>query len=136
MSRRLDKPQQHELSAFVNALAETAGYETTAEWARDSGYSYPNLINLRNGKGAVDGFNLLRLIRSAAQRAGLATEDLALKAAASGDPDLVANVSARLDELAGLMAEALQLLRADNPQRRSREAPLRAREAARTQGNP
>lgn len=81
MARQLDERQQADLTAFVNALADRAGYTTTAEWSRDSGYPAPNLSNLRNGRGAIDGYNLLRLIRAAAARAETAAEDLATELA-------------------------------------------------------
>lgn len=116
MARSLDARQQEELTAFVNALAAAAGYETTAEWARESGYAYPNLTNLRNGKGAVDGYNLLRLIRAAAARSDLTTEQFALGLAQATAGDGSAESTARrLDELAGFVAEALELLRESRP---------------------
>lgn len=83
MARKLDKEQQADLTAFVNDLASHAGYETTAEWARDSGYPAPNLSNLRNARGAVDGYNLLRLIRAAAERSGADPVTLAEEQAAT-----------------------------------------------------
>lgn len=138
MARSLDERQQAELTAFVNAIAEAAGYETTAEWARDSGYAYPNLTNLRNGKGAVDGFNLLRLIRAAAARADLTTEQLALGLAqATAEDGSKESIGRRLDELSGLVQESLRLLheaqrlRDAAPQRRTggRQAPTKKRAA-------
>lgn len=113
MARALDAQQQGELSAFVNELAALAGYTTTAEWARDSGYPAPNLTNLRNGKGAVDGYNLLRLIRAAAQRAGEDPLRLAASAARpaarSADPSN-AELARRLEEVADLVTEGLARL--------------------------
>lgn len=112
MARDLDERQLADLSAFVNALAEAAGYATTAEWARESGYPAANLSNLRNGRKGVDGYNLLRLIRAAAARSDLTTEQLALGLARATAADASAeSVARRLDELAGLVAEALELLR-------------------------
>src|SRR4051794_27941851 len=112
MGRSLDDKQQQELTAFVNAIATAAGYETSAEWARDSGYAYPNLTKLRAGRGAVDGFNLLRLLRAAASRSDLTTDQLALGLARATAPDAEAeSVHARLDELTELVTEALELLR-------------------------
>lgn len=112
MARRLDKAQQEELTAFVNALAAAAGYEVTAEWSRESGYSYPNLTELRAGKGAVDGYNLLRLIRSAAARAGV--EPLALAVETAEASTLAGSrgwLVHRLDELAEGVADVLEILR-------------------------
>ena len=48
MARDLDPQQQADLTEFVNAIADLAGYTTTAEWARESGYPASNLSNLRN----------------------------------------------------------------------------------------
>jgi hypothetical protein len=110
MPRKLDQRQQADLSAFVNALFTEAGYTSTAEWARDSGYPAPNLSNLRNRKGAVDGYNLLRLIRAAAERAGQDPVDLAARLAA-GDHDVADRLRAveeGLTELAGEVRTALQ----------------------------
>lgn len=106
MARSLDRKQQRELSAFVNRLAEAAGYESTAEWARDSGYPAPNLSNLRNGKGAIDGYNLLRLITSAAARAKTNRRTLALAAAGTDG----ATIEDRLDSLEVLLRAALDRL--------------------------
>src|SRR5262245_21520742 len=77
MARPLDERQRDELAAFVNAIAEAAVYKSTAEWARDSGYDRAALSELRNAKGGVDGYNLLRLLRSAAARTSLTPEQLA-----------------------------------------------------------
>lgn len=131
MARPLDDRQQGELSAFVNALAEAAGYTTTAEWARDSGYPPPNLSNLRNGRGAIDGFNLLRLIRAAAARTEMTPDQLALglARATAGDAS-EESIGRRLDELAALVTEALSLLRDDPPAAR-RRAPATRRTPAR-----
>lgn len=117
MARPLDERQQAELTAFVNSLAELAGYTSHAEWARDAGYPAPNLTNLRNAKGAIDGYNLLRLIHAAARRAQLEPEVLALLAERVADQDDETSIQTRLDELAGLVAQALVLLRAQAQQR-------------------
>ena len=109
MARKLDERQQAELTSFVNTLAELGGYTNTAEWSRDSGYAYPNLTNLTNGKGAIDGFNLLRLIQAAARRATLPAEHLALVTArleAAGD-DQTREIVRRLNELEALVVEGL-----------------------------
>lgn len=122
MARQLDERQQAELTDFVNALAGAAGYATTAEWARDSGYPPPNLSNLRNGRGAIDGFNLLRLIRAAAARVDLTPEQLALgiaRATAEGDSE--ESIGRRLDELAGLVSRGLELLEAQQPRAEQRK---------------
>lgn len=112
MARSLDVRQQAELTAFVNALADAADYRTTADWARDSGYAYPNLTNLRNAKGAVDGYNLLRLIRAAAARTDLTTEQLALVLARATAADASeASIASRLEDLAAGVKEALELLK-------------------------
>lgn len=125
MARQLDERQQAELTAFVNALADAAGYATTAEWARDSGYPPPNLSNLRNGRGAIDGYNLLRLIRAAAARSDATPDQLALGLArATAEEQSEESTARRLDELASLVTEALTLLR-----QAQREAPRRARGA-------
>ena len=125
MARQLDERQQAELTAFVNALADAAGYATTAEWARESGYPPPNLSNLRNGRGAIDGYNLLRLVRAAAARSDLTPEQLALGLArATAEESSEESTARRLDELAGLVTEALSLLR-----EAQRAAPRRARGA-------
>lgn len=126
MARGLDDRQQAELTDFVNALYDSAGYKTTAEWARDSGYAYPNLTNLRNGRGAVDGYNLLRLIRAAADRAELGPAQLAVaieraQAAAAQGGD--ATTELRLEELSTLVAEALGLLRKLSAQQSPGEEP-------------
>jgi hypothetical protein len=124
MARSLDDRQQAELTAFVNAIAEAAGYETTAEWARDSGYAYPNLTNLRNGKGAVDGYNLFRLIRAAAARTDITVDQLALgiaQATAEGTSDYA--VDLRLAQLNTQVGEALELLRSG-----SRRGPIEVAE--------
>lgn len=125
MARPLDDRQQADLSAFVNALAEAAGYQTTAEWSRESGYPAPNLSNLRNGRGAVDGYNLLRLIRAAGARVEVDPVALALattQAAAADTADGL--VAQRLGELAKGVAEALILLRAiQQPGRGGRRKP-------------
>jgi hypothetical protein len=112
MARDLDPQQQADLTGFVNALAEIAGYTTTAEWARESGYPASNLSNLRNARGGVDGYNLLRLIRAAAARAEAPPEHLSASLArALGTAGADDSVADRLDELAGLVTEALELLR-------------------------
>lgn len=117
MARPLDAQQQRELTGFVNALYDAAGYSTTAEWARESDYPAPNLSNLRNGKVGIDGYNLLRLIRSAASRAGLSSEALAIGLVqAIGDGPALETIDGRLRELASLVTRALELLEAqDDP---------------------
>lgn len=118
MARPLDDRQQAELSDFVNALAELGGYTTTAEWARESGYPAPNLSELRNGVAGIDGYNLLRLTRAAAARVELEPEVLALLAErVSDEAEDQETIHQRLDELAGLVAQALVLLRAQAQQR-------------------
>lgn len=111
MSRRLGRPEQEELSGFVNALAAAAGYATTTEWARESGYSYPNLVDLRNGRSACDGFTLLRLIRAAAARMELEPSLLAAAAAeASAEADGEEWLRQRLNDISEGLARALELL--------------------------
>jgi hypothetical protein len=103
MARKLDARQQEELSSFVDALAEIGGFSSTAEWARESGYDRSALSDLRNRNGAIDGYNLLRLIRVAATRARLDPEHLALLAERVGveaDDAIDAAIIGRLDELA------------------------------------
>jgi hypothetical protein len=110
MARKLDDEQQADLTGFVNRLAESAGYKTTAEWSRDSGYPAPNLSNLRNGNGAVDGYNLLRLIRAAADKAGRDPLTLAVEQAedARTIADRLAEVEKGITELASLIRQGLQ----------------------------
>lgn len=84
MARKLDGRQLESLSAFVGELWDLAGYETTAEWARESGYPASNLSKLRNGRGAIDGFNLLRLIEAAADRSGMTRARVAAAASPGG----------------------------------------------------
>jgi hypothetical protein len=113
MARDLDHRQQAELTDFVNRLAQLGGYTTTAEWARQSGYPASNLSNLRNARGGVDGYNLLRLIRAAAERMEIQPEELAVTTARVQAEDAGDEmIASRLDELAGLVSEALELLRA------------------------
>lgn len=109
MARPLDDRQQADLSAFVNDLAQRANYTTTAEWARDSGYPASNLSNLRNGKGAVDGYNLLKLIRAAAARIEMPVDSLAVASSRSGAAEGWSNeeLALRLEEVAALVAEGL-----------------------------
>lgn len=111
MARPLDLRQQRELTAFVNALYEAAGYTTIAEWARDSDYPASNLSNLRNGKGGVDGYNLLRLIRSAASRTEFDPEQLAIGLAQATDYAASSeSIHHRLGVLEELVTQALELL--------------------------
>lgn len=110
MAENLDASQRAALSAFVNSIAQAAGYTTTAEWSRDSGYPAPNLSKLRGGKGAVSGYNLLRLIRAAAERGNLSAEQLAV-AAARGTDAVDPSIRDRLEDLAVAAAEALEILR-------------------------
>jgi hypothetical protein len=111
VARKLDQAQLRELSEFVAELKTLGGYTVSAEWARDSGYPAPNLSKLENAVGAIDGYNLLRLIRSSARRADLAPATAALiatpRSAERGgdDPELVVE----LEELADLL-ERLQRL--------------------------
>lgn len=132
MARDLDERQRAELTDFVNAIASAAGYTTTAEWARDSGYPASNLSNLRNGRGGVDGFNLLRLIRAAAARAeNMTAEQLALGVAQASADTTEESIARRLDELAGLMKEALDELRErPAPHEAQRQTPLKSRSQA------
>lgn len=106
MARKLDDEQQADLTAFVNRLAESAGYTTSAEWSRDSGYPAPNLSKLRNGVGAVDGYNLLRLIRAAASKAD--RDPLILAAEQVEDARTIAD---RLEEVERGMTELASLIR-------------------------
>lgn len=117
MARKLDEAQMAELQAFVDALVEAGGFASNAELARESGYDRSALSDLRNGHGAIDGYNLLRLIRAAAARAPeMTTEQLALGLARATAVDAEEEtVLARLDELSGLVAEALELLRQQRP---------------------
>jgi hypothetical protein len=114
MARKLDEQQQRLLTDFVNRLAAQAGYTTTAEWARESGYPASNLSNLRNGRGAVDGYNLVRLIRAAAARAAVEPPQLATDAAESPSvsggevADRLQGVEKGLTELATLMRQRLE----------------------------
>lgn len=115
MARQLDNQQQRELTNYVNRLFELAGYSSTAEWARESGYPPSNLSNLRNGVKAVDGYNLLRLIRAAAARIGTDPEDLALQAPArrpDGPGSQAAEFERRLEEVEGLVFEGFRRLEA------------------------
>lgn len=108
MARKLEEWQQQELTAFVNAIADAAGYKKTADWARDSGYPASNLSDLRNAKAGVDGFNLLRLIRAAADRSGQTAEDLA-QATADESPE---SIRLHLAKLTTLVTSALEQLEA------------------------
>lgn len=122
MARDLDRRQQADLTAFVNAVADAAGYTTTAEWARESGYPASNLSNLRNGRGGVDGYNLLRLIRAAGSRIQASPEQLALGIALGiAEVDDAESIARRLDEIAALVTEALEELRARPAQPAARQ---------------
>ena len=125
MARSLDARQQKELTDFVNALAERAGFETTAEWARASGYPAPNLSNLRRGKAAIDGYNLLRLIQAAAEQDGASPADVAVGVVRE-------STSEQIRELADLVKKALAMLEHAQTQgeQQKREAP-RARRRTR-----
>lgn len=110
MARKLDRSQIRELRDFVAELKALGGYRVSAEWARDSGYPAPNLSKLETGAGAIDGYNLLRLIKASAARADLtpavaAAQASGLAGRAEDDPEL----AAQLEELADLL-ERLQLL--------------------------
>jgi hypothetical protein len=107
MARQLDPAQQQELTDFVNELFGAAGYKKTADWARDSGYPAPNLSNLRNAKGGVDGYNLLRLIRAAAARTNSTPEVLALDLARVTVDGSPASIDGHLRELSDLVKQAL-----------------------------
>lgn len=106
MARKLEPWQQDELTAFVNALADAAGYKTTADWATDSGYPASNLSNLRNANMGVDGYNLLRLIRAAAARSGRTPVELA-QAIADESPE---SIRLHLAKLTALVTRTLELL--------------------------
>lgn len=131
MARQLDEHQKAELVSFVEAVFAAGNYETNAELARDSGYPASNISKLRNGRGAIDGFNLLRLIQAAARRTGTPAETIALAAAPASEavPRSVADLERRLEEVADLTArgfEALgvtpaQLLPAEDEQPRATE---------------
>jgi hypothetical protein len=86
----LDEVQLREFAAFLQTLYDLGGFPSDAEWARQSGVHAVNLSNARTGQGQLDGFNLLRLIRSAADRAALPPEQLAILTArleaAADDP--------------------------------------------------
>lgn len=118
MARKLEEWQQEELTAFVNALADAAGYKKTADWARDSGYPASNLSKLRHEKMAVDGYNLFRLIRAASARRGQTAEDLATELARELTDVTKEWLDGRLRELSDLVTEALVLLR-DEARRRT-----------------
>lgn len=107
MARQLDQRQLDELAAFANELFELAGYKTTAEWARESGYGYPNLVNLRNGKRAVDGYNLLRLMRAAAARVDRTATDLGVQTAANQAASLAA-IQRHLEQVGEMVVESLE----------------------------
>lgn len=70
-----------DLAAFVKALQENAGYERAADWARDANFPASNLSDVRNAKAGIEGVNLLRLIRAAADRIEEDALALALRAA-------------------------------------------------------
>lgn len=84
MARKLDGLQMRELQEFVAALKGLGGYTVSAEWSRDSGYPAPNLSKLENGVGAIDGYNLLRLIKAVVERIGETPAATAVKAASPG----------------------------------------------------
>lgn len=105
MARQLDPGEQDELTSFVNALYERAGYTRIAAWAADAGLPASNLSKLRNRRGGIDGYNLLKLINAAALRAGVPAVDLAVGASQR-------SVAQRLDELADGVAFAIDLLQA------------------------
>lgn len=164
MARDLDEHQRRELSDFVNQLAEAAGYTTTAEWARDAGYPAPNLGNLRNGKSAVDGYNLLRLMRAASRRIAAGGQGVdAVLITADGEPVVAIETKAarrsgastltsspdeapgRLEALAGVVAELaegqtrilhmLDELRGENARDAAPAAPPRAAPKRRREGS-
>jgi hypothetical protein len=135
MARSLDEHQQAELSAFVNELAEAAGYTTTAEWARESGYPASNLSELRNGNRSVDGYNLLRLIRAAAARAGSKSGQFAMEKSAGKETLLatIATLDAILGELRDVVAEEELTSSGDGPRvadQRAADADAAAQRAA------
>lgn len=115
MARKLSKDQLAELAEFVNALGEAAGYTTrTSDWARDSGYPASNLSDLRNGKVSIDGYNLLRLVRAAAEKAEKDPAALALsEASRSGGEPTNADLALLLEVLSIGVTEGLARLGAD-----------------------
>jgi hypothetical protein len=104
MARPLDPRQQRELTDFVNSLFEASGYKSTADWARESGYLREALSKLRNARGGVDGYNLLKLIRSASAHSALTPEQLAVALLGGPDADQ-ARVLTRLEALEARVAE-------------------------------
>lgn len=110
MARALDQHQLRELAGFVNDLADLGGYQTSAEWARDSGFPAPNLSNLRNARAGVDGYNLLRLLRAVAARLDRVAEEVATAAATGGAPSpetaqLLEELAGRVDALHGMLEQ-------------------------------
>lgn len=87
--------QLRDLAAFVNQVADAAGYKTTAQWARESGYPAPDLSNLRNGKKGIDGVNLLKLLRAASRRLAASGGPDAVLFSAEGEPILAIEAKAR-----------------------------------------
>ena len=105
MAEHLDRHQLAEIGSFLNELAAFAGYDSTAQWARESGTQRPNVGNARNGKAGISGYNLLRLIRAAAVRAGVSPAEAAVRASArSGDASAVAGLAGPLESLADALA--------------------------------
>lgn len=113
VARQLDQAQLGELTEFVAALKQLGGYAVSAEWARDAGYPAPNLSRVENGVAAIDGYNLLRLIRASAARAGLTASETAAAAAATRlEPERFGDdleFVAELEELADLLERVQRL---------------------------
>lgn len=118
MAAKRSPAQLRELSAFIETLYKTAGYGTWAEFADDARVHRVSISNWKNGTTGIDGYNLFRLIRAAAAAQVETTpEDLAAAVAraltTAGEESIIV---ARLDELAGGVAEALRLLREARPE--------------------
>ena len=112
MARALDAQQKDELVEFLEELYRTSGYTTQAEWARDAAFPQANLSKAlsRSNRAGVDGYNLLKLIRAAATRAGARPEEIALARARESGP-----VSLRVDRrLEALEAKVGELPTADD----------------------
>lgn len=105
MARPLDPHQRRELAAFVNDLFASSGFASLADWARESGYHPPNLYNLHNAVKGVDGYNLFKLIRAAAQKRGVRPDELALERAKATSDDSLASLGPHLAELARAVGE-------------------------------
>lgn len=95
MAAQRGKRELRELAAFVNALADRAGYSSSAAWARDANYPEPNLSRLRAEKASIDGYNLLRLIKAASVR--IHEEEVALALTVSPPRADLSEVVSRLE---------------------------------------